>query len=137
MEEKNFWKTLWKMVKLLEMGNFTFPTMFSMQSVSENPLIARFQLLFAGSLNLGWSQNGVLGNGLNPSLIHAAQSVAYRTFEQEVAGSIPQLGQYSFRGLRIVIATGFIPVLPLPIVSTIVIWESSQWLGKNIVRSTG
>ena len=38
--------------------------MFSIQSVSENPLTAKFQLSSAASLNLGWSQNGVLGNGL-------------------------------------------------------------------------
>ena len=30
--------------------------------------------------------------------------------------------------------TGFIP---LSIVSTMLLWESSQWLGKNIVQSTG
>ena len=30
----------------------------------QNPLIATFQLSSAASLNLGWSQNGVLGNGL-------------------------------------------------------------------------
>ena len=40
-----------------------FPTMFSVQSVSSNPLIAMFYLS-AASLNLGQSQNGVLGNGL-------------------------------------------------------------------------
>ena len=33
----------------------------------------------------------------------------------------------------IVIATGFIPLSPLSIVSTMVMSESSQWLGKNIV----
>ena len=49
----------------------------------------------------------------------------------------PRLGQYSFRGLMIVIATGFIPLSPLSVVSTMVMWESSLWLGKNIVRSTG
>ena len=49
----------------------------------------------------------------------------------------PRLGQYSFRVLIIVIATGFIPLSALSIVSTIVMWESSQWLGKNIVWSTG
>ena len=38
--------------------------MFSMQSVSKIPFIATFQLSSAASLNLGWSQNGVLGNGL-------------------------------------------------------------------------
>ena len=49
----------------------------------------------------------------------------------------PRLGQYSFRGLMIVIATVVIPLSPLSIVLTMVMWESSQWLGKNIVRSTG
>ena len=39
--------------------------MFSRQSVSENPLIATFELSPAASLNLGRSQNGVLGNGLS------------------------------------------------------------------------
>ena len=48
-----------------------------------------------------------------------------------------RLGQYSFRGLKIVIATGFIPLSPLSVVSTMVMWESSQWLEKNIVGSTG
>ena len=49
----------------------------------------------------------------------------------------PRLGQYSFRGLIIVIATGFIPLSLLSVVQTMVRWENSQWLGKNIVRSTG
>ena len=48
----------------------------------------------------------------------------------------PQLGQYSFGGLMIVIATGFIPLSPLSVVSTMVNWESSQCFGKNIVQST-
>ena len=51
------------------------------------------------------------------------QSVAYRTWEQEVAGLIPGLGQHEvagliprldqfpFWGLMIVIATGLIPLL--------------------------
>ena len=38
--------------------------MFYMQSVSQNPLKATFQLSSAASLNMGQSQNGVLGNGL-------------------------------------------------------------------------
>ena len=38
--------------------------MFSMQSLPYNPLIATFQLSSAASLNLGQSQNSVLGNGL-------------------------------------------------------------------------
>ena len=39
--------------------------MFSMQPVSYNPSIAKIQLSSAASLNLGRSQNGILGNGLN------------------------------------------------------------------------
>ena len=39
--------------------------MFSMQSVSYNPLIATFQLSSAASWNLGQSQNGVIGNVLS------------------------------------------------------------------------
>ena len=49
----------------------------------------------------------------------------------------PLLSQYSFGGLMVVIATGFIPLSPLSIVSTMVMWERSQWLGKNIVQNTG
>ena len=48
----------------------------------------------------------------------------------------PRLGQYSFRGLMVFIATGFIPLSLLSVVSTMGMWESGQWLGKNIVRST-
>ena len=48
-----------------------------------------------------------------------------------------QLGQYSSGGLLIVIGTGFIHLSLLSIVSTMVMWESSQWLRQNIVRSTG
>ena len=49
----------------------------------------------------------------------------------------PRLGQYSFPGLMIVIATGFFSPSPLYIVPTMVKWESSQWLGKNMAQSTG
>ena len=48
-----------------------------------------------------------------------------------------KLGQYSFRGSKIVIATGFILLSLLSFVSTTFKWESSQWLGKNNVWSTG
>ena len=48
----------------------------------------------------------------------------------------PRLGQYSFRGFMIDTTTGFIPLSPLSVtVSTMVMWESSLWLRKNIVRS--
>ena len=36
----------------------------------------------------------------------------------------------------IIIATGFIALLTLSIISMMVIWESSQWLGQNIMQST-
>ena len=48
----------------------------------------------------------------------------------------PLLCYYSFQGSMIVIATGFIPLSPLSVVSTVVKWESSQWLGMNIVPNT-
>ena len=68
-----------------------------------------------------------------------AHSVAYRILFLRIGccwlDSL--LIQYSFRGLVIAIATEFIPLPPLTIVSTMVTWESSQWLGRNIVRSTG
>ena len=47
--------------------------MFSMQSVSKNPLIAAFQLSSAASLNVGRSQNGVLEYGLNKNVRQTAE----------------------------------------------------------------
>ena len=47
----------------------------------------------------------------------------------------PWLSQYSCQGL--IIATGFILFSSLSTFSTMVMWEKSQWLGKNIVCSTG
>ena len=49
----------------------------------------------------------------------------------------PRRCKYSFRGLMIVIATRFTPLSALSVVSTMVMWECSQWLGKSIVRRTG
>ena len=37
----------------------------------------------------------------------------------------------------IVIATGVIPLSPLSVASAMAMLESNQWLGKNIVCSTG
>ena len=48
-----------------------------MQSVSKNPLIATFQLSSAASLNLGRSQNGVLGNEL--TIYNVGNGVRYQT----------------------------------------------------------
>ena len=61
---KSFRKTLWKKVKLLKWAIPPFSVMFSLEPVSWNLLIATYQLLSAASLNLGWSQNSVLGKGL-------------------------------------------------------------------------
>ena len=51
----------------------------------------------------------------------------------------PRLDQYFFRRLITIIgnATAFTCLSPLSIVSTMIMWESSQWLGNNIKRSTG
>ena len=49
----------------------------------------------------------------------------------------PRLGQYSFRGLMIVIATGFIPLSTLAIFSTMVVWERSHGGLERILCSTG
>ena len=38
--------------------------MFSMQAASQNAFKVTFQFSSVASLNLGWSQNGVLGNSL-------------------------------------------------------------------------
>ena len=45
----------------------------------------------------------------------------------------PSLGQYSFQGVVMVIATGLIPLSQFIFSMIVIIWESSQWLGKNIV----
>ena len=47
----------------------------------------------------------------------------------------PRLGQYSFQGLMIVIATGFIPLPLLSVVLTMVMWEAASGL-KRILCST-
>ena len=49
----------------------------------------------------------------------------------------PQLGHNSFQGLMMIAATGFISLTRLSVVSTTVMRESSQWLGKGFVLSTG
>ena len=66
------------------------------------------------------------------------QSIVFTT-QKKKKKRLEDILKKSVRGLMIFIATGFIPLSPLSlsIVSTMVIWESSQWLGKNIVQSTG
>ena len=70
-------------------------------------------------------------NAFAPSPTAADLRIGGRWFD-------PRLCQYSFRVLMVIIATGLAIILSLlSVVSKMVMWESSQWLGKNIVRSTG
>ena len=64
MKKKSFGKTLWTKVKLLKMSNFNFFHNVFYAICILKSFDATFQLSSA-SLNLGLSQNGVLGNGLN------------------------------------------------------------------------
>ena len=48
-----------------------------------------------------------------------------------------QFRHYSLRRLLTAIGIGFVPLSQLSIVSIMVMKESSQWLGKNIMRGTG
>ena len=68
-----------------------------------------------------------------------AQSVNRTGLENEKRGRWfdPWLLQYFFPRIdMIVFVRGFIPLSPLSIVSTIEMWESSQWVWKNIVQGT-
>ena len=58
-------------MKLLKMSNFIFFHNVFYAILSLNLLIATFQLSSAASLNLGHSQNGVLGNGLTDGLFNS------------------------------------------------------------------
>ena len=69
---------------------------------------------------------------LSPNAVD--QSAAWKT--SEVTGSNLRLGQYSFRNLMIVIATGIIPLSPMSSILMMVLWESSSWLGNNSALST-
>ena len=42
--------------------------------------------------------------------------------------------EYWLKELIIVFGTGLVPPLPLSIVLIMVMWESSQWLGNNIMK---
>ena len=77
-------------------------------------------------------------NGCQPLLLSQHSSVG-SILDLRTGGRWfdPRLGQYSFEGLMIVIVTGFDLFLLLSIVLTMVVWESSQWLGKNIMLNTG
>ena len=104
----------------------------------------KFILSSANAFNLDQSKKMSVDKELKTTILpdHGpstlTQSVAYRTGEQEVAASITSsANNFFYLRLMTVIATGFIPLSLLTIVSTIVMWESSQWPGKNIVRSAG
>ena len=65
--------------------------------------------------------------GRNP----VAQLLAYRIWKQEVAGSICSSAIFFPR----IDESYIIPLSPLVVLSKIVMWESSQWLRKNIVQT--
>ena len=75
----------------------------------------------------------ILGSNVEPN--SSVSSVA----DLRTGGSWldPRLCQCYFQGLMIVVTLGLIPLSPLSVVSTMVMLESSQWVGKNIVWSTG
>ena len=108
-----------------------FATMFSLQFVSLNTLIATFQLSSAASLNLGQSQNGVLGNGL----MCCAQNLEARWVIYETRESPAQ--QISFPGLMMDIVMEFNPLSSLITDLTMFIWESSKcfWEEREIKES--
>ena len=69
-----------------------FSTMFSMLFVSQNPFIAKFQLS-AAYLNLGWSQNGLLGNGLT---LHHTILTFNNPEEENIVGKGENAGNQHF-----------------------------------------
>ena len=48
----------------------------------------------------------------------------------------PQVGQCSFQGSKIDIAKGFIPLSPLFILSTMVLWEIGQWRSAGKIKNS-
>ena len=133
-------ETRWEKEKLLVTSNFSF---------SHSVFYPFFRIFLLFSLNLKLSsancpnldQSKILLFGKGLSLLCEAEphSLVRSIVDLRTGGGWfdYRLVQYSLRGLMIVIATWFIPLSPLSVISTIVMWESSQWLGKNIVLSTG
>ena len=74
-----------------------------MQSVSQNPLIAKVQLSSAASLNLGLSQNGVLGNGLNKVyMTKSYQNATESVKEDQMACTQADLPLHSMQNIAMV-----------------------------------
>ena len=101
------------------------------QNVDPLGYITSFEIIFSGYRYLGCTC----------TLICFLETLKFNLYISSV-GSVaalrtggrwfdPRFGQYSFRGLMIVIATGFILLSPLSVVSTMVMWETSPWLGKK------
>ena len=64
IEEKSFSKALREKVKLLRMSNFTFfHNAFHAICILKS-FNSHISVVVSASFNLGWSQNGVLGNGI-------------------------------------------------------------------------
>ena len=102
-KKKSCRKTLWEKMKLLRWALSPFSTIFSMQSVSQNPLIAKVQLSSAASLNLGLSQNGVLGNGLNKVyMTKSYQNATESVKEDQMACTQADLPLHSMQNIAMV-----------------------------------
>ena len=90
-KKKTLEKTLWKKMKLLILSNFIFFHYVFYAICVFKSFKSHFQLSSAASLNLGWSQNGVLGNGLIwaiPKFCHLVHKVANK--------SCTELNKFSF-----------------------------------------
>ena len=113
-----------------------FRTLTSNKTYKELLNSVLHQLLNQHSERQVLDQEKKLLNGHTISLLSAKPHSSVGSIAYLRAGGHwfnPQLRQYSFQGLMIVITTGFIPLSTLSVVSKMVKWESSQWLGKNIL----
>ena len=89
-----------------------FPQYFLCNLHLKNPLIATFHLSFAVSLNLGWSQNGVLGNGLKLVVVAFPLALRIMGIELRLARQCQDNGLVKY-WLKIVLETWICELSPL------------------------
>ena len=106
-------KTLWGKEKLLVMSNFFFS-----------------HKVFKRLLLYTRRNQGLCGKGLKERK-HCGKSKCW------LPAFFPLSTNVLFQELMKVIVIGFITVSRLSLVSTMAMWESSQWLEKNIEWSIG
>ena len=117
------------MQSLIRIGRHSFQTFFSLNSLPNDKILdwSKMKAFTDDKINLSEKLKFVLGRVEN--IVGKGENVG--NFFSVIFD--PRLGQYSFWKLMIVIATGFIPLTPIAAISTMVKWESSQWLGKQPV----